>query len=323
MSLRKERSAQRDPTAWQLAALPAADDVAAAEAFCRDVVSRHYENFTVVSRLVPPRLRQHLANVYAFARWSDDLVDEAASPAEVACGLADWRQGLADCFAGRPRHPVYVALAGTVRQAGLTIEPFADLLDAFEEDRAFDEAGVAVRYEDRSALVGYCHRSADPVGRIVLALDGCRDPRLVAMSDSICTGLQLVNFWQDVRRDRLAGRVYLPRDAMKRHGVTEPLLDALRAGPALRELLREQVAWARECFDAGAPLAGLAPPSLRPAIALFLAGGRAVGDAIERVGYDTLAYRPTVGKWTKLRLAAWVWWTLKTTPRSSHGGGRP
>ena len=313
------QSAQRDPTAWQLAPVPTAGDLAAAEAFCRDVARRHYENFTVATRLVPLRLRQHLANVYAFARWSDDLVDEANSPAEAARDLAAWRQGLEACFAGRPGHPVYVALAETARQTDLTIEPFADLLDAFEEDRAFDADGVAVRYEDRDAVVAYCRRSADPVGRIVLALEGCRDEALVAMSDSICTGLQLVNFWQDIRRDRLAGRVYLPRDDMHRHGVTETMLDALRAAPPLRELIRDEVAWARERFDAGSPLADIAPPVLRPAIGMFLAGGRAVANAIERAGFDTLGHRPTVGKWTKLRLAAWAWWSLQTTSRTAVG----
>jgi squalene synthase HpnC len=320
MSVQPAQPARRDPTAWHLARVPTAGDLAAAEAFCRDVASRHYENFTVATRLVPPRLRQHLANVYAFARWSDDLADEAASPAEAARDLAAWRQGLDECFAGRPGHPVYVALAETVRQTGLTIEPFADLVDAFEEDRAFDAAGMAVRYADRDGVIAYCRRSADPVGRIVLALEGCRDAPLLAMSDSICTGLQLVNFCQDVRRDRLAGRVYLPRDDMQQHGVTEAMLDAQRAGPRLRELLRAEVAWARECFEAGAPLVGLAPPVLRPAIGMFLAGGRAVADAIERGGFDTLGRRPTVGKWTKLRLAAQAWCRLQTTPDRASGG---
>jgi squalene synthase HpnC len=322
MSVQPAQPARRDPTAWQIAAVPAAGDLAAAQGFCRDVASRHYENFTVATRLVPPRLRQHLANVYAFARWSDDLVDEAASPVEAAHGLAAWRQGLEECFVGRPGHPVYVALAETVRQTGLSIEPFAHLLDAFEEDRGFDAVGTAVRYADRDAVVAYCRRSADPVGRIVLALEGCRDAALVAMSDCICTGLQLVNFWQDVRRDRLAGRVYLPRDDMQRHGVTEAMLDAPRAGPPLKGLLRDEVAWARECFDEGAPLVGIAPPSLRPAIEMFLGGGRAVADAIERAGFDTLVRRPTLRKWTKLRLAARAWWRLQTTPER-FTGGRP
>lgn len=318
--------ARRDPTAWQLADVPNAGDLAAAEAFCRDVASRHYENFTVATGLVPARLRQHLANVYAFARWSDDLADEAADPAVAAAGLSAWRRDLEECFAGRPTHPVYVALADTARRADLTIEPFADLLDAFDEDRRFDQAGVTVRYPDRPALVAYCRRSAAPVGRIVLALEGCRDASLVAMSDSICIALQLVNFWQDVRRDRLAGRVYLPRGDMARHGVTEPMLDAPRASAELRSLVRDEVAWARELFAAGEPLARSAPPVLRPAIGMFLGGGRAVADAIERAGFDTLVRRPTVGRWTKLRLAARAWWRLRVASGppadGPHGVGR-
>ncbi|MFN5756772.1 MAG: squalene/phytoene synthase family protein [Planctomycetia bacterium] len=208
--------------------------LAEAEAFCRALASSHYENFTVATRLVPRRLRQHLANVYAFARWGDDLADEAESPAAAAGAIADWRRQLLECFAGRVKHPVFVALSDTVRQTGLGIEPFEDLLDAFEEDRAFDEAGVACRYASRSEVLAYCRRSADPVGRIVLGLEGCRDAALVAMSDAICTGLQLVNFWQDVRRDRRAGRVYLPREDMRRHGVDEWMLDAPAAARGAR-----------------------------------------------------------------------------------------
>ena len=308
----------RGPTAWQTARVPDTMDLAAAEAFCRDVARRHYENFTVATRLVPPRLRQHLANVYAFARWSDDLADEAASPAEAGAALADWHDRLVECFAGRPTHPVFVALAATVREKGLTIEPFADLLDAFREDQAFDQAKVGVRYETRADLLRYCRRSADPVGRIVLALEGCRDGELLSLSDSICTGLQLVNFWQDIGRDRLAGRVYLPREDMVRCGVDESDLAAPRASAAVVSLVREELAWARACFDGGSPLEHRAPRVLRPAIGMFLAGGRAIANCIERAGFDTLAGRPAVGKWTKLRLACRAWWGLRTMPAAER-----
>ena len=296
----------RDPTAWRLAEVPVGGDLEQARAFCRAVARRHYENFTVATRLVPSRLRQDLANVYAFARWSDDLADESPSPAEAARALAAWRRQLEDCFAGRPGHPVFVALADTAGRTGLEIGPFADLLSAFEQDQ------VRTRYATRAELVDYCRRSADPVGRIVLALEGCRDPDLVAMSDAICTGLQLVNFWQDLKRDRVAGRVYLPADDMARHGVDEKMLDLSAAPAPLRDLVAAEVAWARDCFDRGAPLAGLAPAALRPAIGMFLGGGRAVADAIARAGFDTLACRPTVGRWTKLRLAGRAWWSLRT-----------
>ena len=306
------RAARRDAPAWRLARPPEGGGLAAAQAFCRQVAAGHYENFTVATRLVPPRLRQHLANVYAYARWSDDLADEAPSPELASRDLAAWRDELHDCFAGRPRHPVFVALADTVARTGLTVEPFAHLLDAFEQDQE------VTGYETRHELLGYCSRSADPVGRIVLALEGCRDAELVAMSDSICTGLQLVNFWQDVKRDRVAGRIYLPREDMRRHGVAETMLDAAAAGPELRGLLRDEVAWARERFDAGAPLARAAPAVLRPAIGLFLAGGRAVADAIERQGFDTLARRPRLGRWLKLRLGWAAWRAALGARRREH-----
>lgn len=303
---------RRDPAAWRLAPVPAGGDLDAARAFCRAVAARHYENFTVATRLVPPRLRQHLANVYAFARWADDLADEAASTAEATAALTAWRGELDDCFAGRPRHPVCVALAETVRAKGLEIGPFADLIDAFQQDQ------VQTRYADRGAVLDYCRRSANPVGRIVLALEGCREPRLVDMSDAICTGLQLVNFWQDIKRDWNAGRVYLPAADMRRHGVVEADLDAAQASPALRTLVREEVAWARECFDRGGPLAAAAPRALRPAITMFLGGGRAVAAAIERADGDTLARRPTVGGGTKLALAARAVWQATVTRFGIH-----
>ena len=290
-------AAVRDPVAWDLAPLPSSLAPAAARAFCRAVASRHYENFSVATLLVPRRLRQHLANVYTFARWADDLADEAASPAEATAALGDWRQRLEACFAGRPDHPVFVALAETVTETGLPMQPFSDLLNAFEQDQ------TTTRYATRAELLDYCRRSANPVGRIVLGLEGCRDPDLVRMSDAICTGLQLVNFWQDITRDRLAGRIYLPAEDMARHGVTEPMLATPPAAEAVRALIRDEVSWARECFNAGADLPVLAPRSLRPAIAMFLAGGRAVADAIERAGFDTLARRPIVSRGVKLWLA--------------------
>ena len=290
------QAARRDPPAWQLTPLPADLSLPAAQAFCRRVAAAHYENFTVASRLVPAALRQDLANVYTYARWSDDLADESSGDATEQ--LATWREGLDRCLAGQPDHPVYVALADTIARRRLASEPFADLLDAFMQDQRQQ------RYADREQLLDYCRRSANPVGRIVLALADCRDDGRVALSDAICTGLQLVNFWQDVRRDRLAGRVYLPAADMQRRGVTEAMLDARQAGPELIGLITDEVAWARSFFDRGQPLARTAPAVLRPAIGLFLAGGRGVAEAIEQAGFDTLSRRPTLSHRAKLGLAA-------------------
>ena len=292
-----EQATRRDPAAWELAPVPPHLDIAAAEAFCRRVASAHYENFTVATRLVPAALRQDLANVYTYARWSDDLADEPTE-GDATVALAAWRDGLEACFAGRPNHPVFVALAKTAQRHDLSITPFVDLLDAFTQDQQITQ------YETRDQLLAYCQRSADPVGRIVLALAGCRESQRVALSDAICTGLQLVNFWQDIRRDRQAGRVYLPGEDRRRHGVTEAMLDADQASPELIALVREEVSWARDFFDRGAPLVTTAPPVLRPAIGLFLGGGRGVALAIEQAGYDTLQRRPTLSRLAKAKLAA-------------------
>jgi phytoene/squalene synthetase len=148
------------------------------------------------------------------------------------------------------------------------------------------------------------------VGRIVLGLEGCREEPLLELSDAICTGLQLVNFWQDVKRDRVAGRVYLPQADMNRFGVTETMLDGDRGPPELRALVRYEVGWARACFAQGAPLVTLAPRVLRPAIRMFVGGGNALADSIERAGFNTLSRRPTVNRWQKARLAAGAWWGM-------------
>lgn len=296
----------RDPTAWTLAGVARPEAISGmvslpeAEALCRRIAAAHYENFTVATRLVPRRLRQDLANVYAFARWSDDLADElpAGRCGDAMEALTAWRGRLERCFAGSPDHPVFIALHDTAERRGLGIEPFAHLLDAFEQDQR------VVRYATREDLLAYCRRSADPVGRIVLAIGGCHDRERITESDAICSGLQLVNFWQDIRRDRLAGRVYVPAEDMTRFGVSEQDFDATQASPAVRALIADEVAWARKLFDAGAPLLASAPQVLRPAIGMFLGGGRALAEAIERQAFDTLQRRPVVGRLAKLKLAA-------------------
>ena len=287
--------ARRDPAAWKLASVPDDLDLASAESFCRQVAAAHYENFTVATRLVPADMRQDLANVYTFARWSDDLADE--SDGDSTDALKAWRFGLDDCFAGDPKHPVFVALSRTVECHKLPIEPFADLIDAFIQDQTVE------RYDSREQLLDYCRRSANPVGRIVLCLANCRAIDQFELSDSICTGLQLVNFWQDVRRDHLAGRIYIPAEDMQRHGVSEIMFEAPTASPEFIALLTEEVAWAEACFDKGQSLVNTAPTVLRPAIRLFLEGGRGVAKAIRHTGFDTLAKRPTLSRSTKIRLA--------------------
>jgi hypothetical protein len=173
-----------------------------ARSYCARVARTHYENFTVASALLPRRLVPHFHAVYAYCRWADDLADEARSP-EL---LGWWRSELLAMYAGQPRHPVMVALRGTVMRFAIPPGPFLSLLTAFEQDQWVTE------YGSFADLLGYCRNSANPVGHLVLYLFGCFTPDRAALSDEVCTGLQLANFWQDVGRDLDIGRVYLPRE---------------------------------------------------------------------------------------------------------------
>ena len=261
--------------------------------YCRWVAASHGENFAAVSSLAPRHLRAPLEAVYAWCRWADDLGDEATSPAVALEQLVWWRAELGRCFAGGARHPVTVALAPVVRRFGLDAAPFHNLLDAFEQDQRVTD------YATFAELLGYCVRSANPVGRIVLALYGAATPARLAWSDEICTGLQLANFWQDVARDALIGRVYLPREDRARFG---PLVESGRATDAGRALIAAQVARARGYFERGEPLLSDLPRGVRAPFALFHGGGVVTLDAIRAAGHDVWAARPRATKWAKARL---------------------
>jgi len=268
----------------------------AARAYCARVARGHYENFTVASVLLPRRLVPHFHAVYAFCRWADDLADETAGGDESLALLAWWRTELRNCYGGRPTHPVTVALADTIRRFAIPPTPFLDLISAFEQDQRVK------RYATFAEVRDYCTRSANPVGRLVLHLFGCCEDRRAVLSDEVCTGLQLANFWQDVARDRDIGRVYLPREDLARFGVSDEDLRAKRFTSAFRDLLAFEVDRTRGYFDRGADLLPLLPADARGTVALFLGGGRATLDAIAHSGYDVLTRRPTVSKWRKGRL---------------------
>lgn len=274
----------------------------AARGYCARVARAHYENFTVVSLLLPRRLVPHFQTVYAFCRWADDLADETAGGDEALRLLDWWRRELLACYGGEPAHPVTAALADTIRRFAIPPTPFLDLISAFEQDQRVKRFATFVDVLD------YCTRSANPVGRLVLHLFGCFDDRRAALSDEVCTGLQLANFWQDVARDRVLGRVYLPQDDLARFGVSDDDLVAKQFTPAFRDLLAFQVDRARGFFDRGAELLPLLPAEARVDVDLFVRGGRATLDAIARSGFDVLTRRPTVGKaakaWLLLRAMA-------------------
>jgi squalene synthase HpnC len=267
-----------------------------ARAYCARVAKTHYENFSVVSLLLPRHLIRHFHAVYAYCRWSDDLADETAGGETALALIAWWRAELLACYGGDPRHPVMLALRETIRRFDIPPRPFLDLLVAFAQDQCVK------RYDTFDQLVGYCRNSANPVGRLVLMLFECHDAERAALSDEVCTGLQLANFWQDVARDLAIGRVYLPAEDRRRFGYTDDDLEARRCTPQFRELMRFQVDRARGYFDRGAKLLPLLPKAARIDVDLFIRGGRAILRAIERIGYDVWAQRPEVSKWAKAKL---------------------
>ena len=247
------------------------------------------ENFPVASKLLPRRLRGHLLAVYGFARLVDELGDSA--PGDRLAAL-DWLSGeLGAACEGRAEHPLMVRLAVTIGECGLPREPFERLIEANRVDQRIS------RYETWEQLRSYCSLSADPVGEIVLGVFGCSTPERVALSDSICTALQLAEHCQDVAEDHAAGRIYLPEEDLARFDCQEAMFAAGPPTPApLRAVLAFEVARGRALLDRGAPLLGQLRGRERLAIAGFLAGGRAALDAIERARYDVLAGPPRASK---------------------------
>lgn len=275
---------------------PALLSSSGASRYCRELAAAHYENFTVASWLLPRNLRRHFCHIYAYCRAADDLADAAASPEASLILLDAWQAELDACFAGQTRHPIFVALRETILEFGIPRGPLTDLLIAFRQDQEVTE------YETFSQLLGYCRNSANPVGRLVLYLGRCHDEERGRLADSICTGLQLANFWQDVARDFAKGRVYLPREDRQRFGYSDAMLHAREFNDAFRDLLRFEVDRAERYLLAGAPLLQRVPRPLRIDVELFLRGGLAILAAIRRTRYNVWRARPVLSKWTKGRL---------------------
>lgn len=282
---------QSPPRAWSLLA---------ARSYCQDVTRDHYENFSVLSCFVPAGLLPDFRAVYAFCRWSDDLGDEVGDEARSLELLDWWETRFLSSLKpeNQPDHPVILALADTMRRRSVPPSPFLDLISAFRQDQRVKA------YDSMSQLLDYCSRSANPVGRIVLHLAGQFSPERAALSDEICTGLQLANFWQDIARDRLIGRTYIPADHLARHQVSTRDLNSATAPENLRKLVRELVETTRGYFQRGAKLDQELPFPINRQIRLFRQGGERILDAIENQGYDTLRKRPRVTKFDKLRLLA-------------------
>jgi squalene synthase HpnC len=273
---------------------------AAAEAYCRRLATTHYENFPVVSWLLPHSLHQHFYAIYAYCRWADDLGDEVGDVQRSLELLGWWRSELTACYAGRASHPVFVALIPTIREFSIPVEPFADLISAFEQDQTVHE------YESFDQLVDYCRRSANPVGRLVLYLCRRAADDTFRWSDSICTGLQLANFWQDVGRDLDIGRVYLPQEDCRRFRYSGDELRARMTNAPFLELMRFEVERARQWLS---PWKHPSLPELRDFplriqvdIELFARGGERILDRIAAIGYRVWDRRPVVTKGDVVRL---------------------
>jgi squalene synthase HpnC/squalene synthase HpnD len=275
---------------------PAGCSPEAAQQYTRWLATHHYENFNVVSWLLPKELHQHFYNVYAYCRWADDLGDEVPETSRALELLDWWEQELDICYDGRPSHPVFVALRETIVAKDIPKQPFADLLKAFRQDQ------TVKRYPTWDAVLGYCVYSANPVGHLVLYLCGYRDAERQRLSDATCTALQLANFWQDVSRDLEKGRIYIPLDAAAAQGLHESDIVERHFDERYVRLMKDLIARTRTLFAEGLPLAKVVDTRLSVDLEMFSRGGLAVLDAIEAMGYDTLHHRPAIGKGKQIRL---------------------
>jgi squalene synthase HpnC len=286
----------RLPAAYAIPATP--PSLAEAQQYCSRLASSHYENFSVATWFLPRRLRQHFVNVYAYCRISDDLGDEVADASASLALLDQWEAELDACYAGTPRHPVFVALSETVRQFEIPQHEFSDLLRAFRQDQ------TVTRFDTFNDVLAYCRYSANPVGHLVLYLCGYRDPERQQLSDFTCTALQLANFWQDVTVDYAKGRIYLPLEDLRRFAVTEQDISAQRNTPAFCAMMQFEVERARDWFERGLPLVAQVDRELAVDLDLFSRGGQEILNAIERQDFAVLGNRPKISRPRKLALVA-------------------
>jgi squalene synthase HpnC len=280
-------------------AIPAtAPTLAEAREYCDQLARTHYENFSVASWFLPSRLRQHFFNVYAYCRISDDLGDEVGDAAASLELLDQWERELDACYAGTPKHPVFVALAETVRQFDIPKHEFSDLLRAFRQDQ------TVTRFATFNDVLDYCKYSANPVGHLVLYLCGYRDPDRQQLSDFTCTALQLANFWQDVTTDYSKGRIYLPLEDLHLFNVSEDEIARNQNTPSFQKMMKFEVERARDWFRQGLPLITKVNRELAIDLELFSRGGLEILNAIAKQNFAVLGNRPAISKPRKLTLVA-------------------
>lgn len=273
------------------------DGVQDAFRFCEQLARSHYENFPVASILIPKEERRYVWSVYAFARVADDFADEGdALPQKRLEQLDRWGEYLHLCYEGKPPHPIFAALAETAQMFEIPKQLFSDLLTAFRMDV------TQRRFRTFNDVLYYCRHSANPVGRLVLHIFNNVTERTSTLSDSICTALQLTNFWQDVSVDWRKGRLYIPLEDVERFGYTERDLDASTADGRFQELMAFEVERTKEMFRAGRPLLLEVTKNLRLELHLTWGGGMTILKKIEAIDYDVLHRRPVVSLWDKLSI---------------------
>ena len=267
-----------------------------AYAFCESIVRRHVENFPVASRFLGPGHRHALSAIYAFARQADDVADAAAPTGERLAALNQIEAALLRAVDGTPEGPIFVALADTIDRHRLPVEPLLDLLGAFRQDARNE---IFPAWDD---LLGYCRGSANPIGRLVLALHKIEDTDTLRASDALCTALQLTNFWQDLGRDLARGRVFLPREDLAHFGLhPEDFFHSVNRGRLSRLLVHECRA-VNDLYDRGRPIVRRVPGGLSLQLRMTIAGGRAVLCEVERRGWRVLKYRPSLGRAGRARV---------------------
>ena len=262
--------------------------------YCANITTAHYENFPVASLFLPAEQRPYIQAIYAFSRAADDVADEPGfSPEERLEALDRWDEQLSQCYEGKAVHPVFIALRETVTDLDIPIEPLKNLLAAFKRDVAQN------RYETFDDLLSYCACSANPVGRLVLMIFGYRDEALYALSDHICTALQLTNFWQDVAIDQTKNRLYMPLEDMRRFEYTTEQWNEGTVNQSFKDLMKFQVGRTRELFYKGAALPSAVERDLQLELKLVWFGGMSILRKIERVDYDVVRRRPTLSALSK------------------------
>ena len=265
--------------------------------YCETIARSHYENFPVASSFLPKEIRKYVWTIYAFARIADDYADEPGfTLAERMDNLNQWEQYLDECYNGNPTHRVFAALAETVERFQIPIELFKNLLTAFRADI------TVKRYDTYEDVLAYCRNSANPIGRLVLLLLNYRSETMMQFSDSICTALQLTNFWQDVSVDLQKDRVYLPLEELEEFGYSEQDLFNKKVNNRFCDLMAFQVRRTAELFAEGKPLLTMVGRDLSMELKLSWNGGTRILQKIHEQNYDVLTKRPALSKLDKLGL---------------------